>query len=241
LLALKNSPPPPTHTIFDASKTGVITTNKHLVVPHSILSNPFNDDMMNKMKSLVKDFNAMNVKNDKFSSEDCTLIYGLKRTAREFISGLSCKGDILAGGCFTSFFHREYVKDYDIFVYRHASKMMLNDALLEDQRLGNVLRYTIRPGTYLNNGNIDQVIDDSLTRAQYVICDYPDREAVIDHFDAEHACVSYDHATDILHLSPLTWHCIKNKILKSHKRNTIQQWRQDKFIKKEFKIETECV
>lgn len=172
-----------------------------------------------------------------FTHEDRLRIYEMKRRAREYMSHMHVNGDILAGGCFVSMVHGEPVKDYDIFAYNQSSKMRLNEALLKDK----TLRYTIRDGKYLNNGRIDQIIDDGQSKAQFIICDYPDREAVIDHFDVEHACVSYEYPKDILHISPLTWHCIKNKILKPHKGNRIQQWRQDKFIKKGFKLAAECV
>ena len=202
---------------------------------------------ISKLRSDITDWFSKPAGSDTFTQEDRLRIYELKKRAREYMSSIDVGGDILAGGCFASMAHGEPIKDYDIFVYNQSSKMMLHDALLKDQKSfgesSNLpsLRYTIRDGQYLNNGRIDQVIDDGVTKAQYVICDYSDREAVIDHFDVEHACVSYEYPKDILHISPLTWHCIKNKILKSHKNNTIQQWRQDKFIKKGFKFEINLV
>lgn len=196
---------------------------------------------IHRLRSDITDWFSKPAGSDTFTQEDRLRIYELKKKARDYMSHMDVGCDILAGGCFASMVHGEPVKDYDIFVYNQSSKMMLHDALLKDklalERTGlSSLRYTLRDGKYLNNANIDQVIDDGMTKAQYIICDFRDREAVIDHFDAEHTCVSYEYPKDILHISPLTWHCIKNKILRAHKGNTIAQWRYDKFIKKGFKV-----
>jgi hypothetical protein len=211
---------------------------------------------ISKIRSEITKWFSKPTASDTFTEEDRLRIYELKRRARDYMSKLDVGGDILAGGCFTSWVHGEPVKDYDIFLYNQSSKMKLHEAILLDETIHmpsripslryttsriSSMRYTIRDGKYLNNGRIDQVIDDGVTKAQYINCDYIDREAVIDHFDVEHSCVSYEYPKDILHISPLTWHCIKNKILKSHKNNTIQKWRQDKFIKKGFKFEINLV
>jgi hypothetical protein len=229
-----------------ASDSYIIFRNdgkKMEISPHEIYHTE-----ISKLRSDITDWFSKPAGSDTFTQEDRLRIYELKKKARDYMSHMDVGGDILAGGCFASMAHGETVKDYDIFVYNQSSKMMLHDALMKDklalERTGlplPSLRYTLRDGKYLNNANIDQVIDDGQTKAQYIICDFRDREAVIDHFDAEHTCVSYEYPKDILHISPLTWHCIKNKILKPHKNNTIAQWRQDKFIKKGFKFEINLV
>ena len=247
------SPAAPMYPFDDIAKHFGGSVHRDMISDRYILLRPDGEKMeitpmdihqidIHRLRSDITDWFSKPKSNDNsFTHEDRKRIYELKKKARDYMSHIHINGDILAGGCFASIAHGEPVKDYDIFIYNQSSKMKLNDELLKDkemrERTGiSSLRYTLRDGKYLNNANIDQVIDDGQNKAQYIICDFPNREAVIDHFDAEHTCVSYEYPKDILHISPLTWHCIKNKILRAHKGNTIAQWRQDKFINKGFKV-----
>jgi len=137
---------------------------------------------------------------------------------------------ILAGGCFTSWYHQEVPKDFDIFVIDEDRKYTIRKVAFNDHR------FTISDGAYLNNGNIEQVILDTQTKVQYILVKYKTRKEIIDHFDAEHTAVSYDRDQDKLYISPSTYECIKNKIIKPHNNNKIAHWRVHKFKHKGFKL-----
>jgi len=143
---------------------------------------------------------------------------------------------VLAGGFFASEFHAENPKDIDIFILNSpVIHKAFHDAIIELHGEDDN-RFKFSEGSYLTamNNKIKHVVLDTKTTIQYIFTEYNTREELISHFDAEHACVSYHKGT--LFASPLTIDCIKNKILKSHKGNTIAQWRVDKFIKKGFNL-----
>ena len=149
------------------------------------------------------------------------------------IGGLNSRNVILAGGCFTSWFHREEPNDYDVFILNNDLKA---NAMLD--RLAEITpdEYKVSDEEYLNNannkGNITKVVLEKSTRIQYIVTKYKTREELISHFDSEHACISYSPSDDKLFISRSTYDCMKNKVLKSHNGNAIPEWRVSKFIDK---------
>jgi hypothetical protein len=151
------------------------------------------------------------------------------------------KGFILAGGCFTSYFHGESIKDYDVFLldigdnpaYNQLEKYLHDTSLLTN-------RFKYGSSTYLNNcnnhGKITKTVFDTITKIQYVYTKFKTREELIEHFDCEHACISMDLNTDKLYTSKLSYHCMTNKIVMPHNQNIIADWRKKKFFDRGWKV-----
>jgi hypothetical protein len=144
---------------------------------------------------------------------------------------------VIAGGVYTSLYHKEFIKDCDVFFLDFPLTQKKVMEALDHEMRSSPSRFVESDLNYLANaGNkhVRRVVLDKNTRIQYIFTTYTNRQELLDHFDAEHACVSYHN--DKLYISPLTFACIKNKTLKSHKGNTIAVWRVDKFTKKGFKF-----
>jgi hypothetical protein len=164
-----------------------------------------------------------------FTDEDMEKIKLMKFYAKHVMERAYVSG-FLAGGCYTSWYHQEVPKDFDIFVtYNESKKLIMNHAK-------DVKRYRLSDGAYLNNAHIEHAVLDTETNIQYILVNYKHRKEIIDHFDAEHTAVSYDPLIDKLYVSASTLECIKKKILKPHKGNKIVHWREHKFKLKGFKI-----
>lgn len=157
------------------------------------------------------------------------------------------KNVIVAGGYFTSIFHGEEVKDVDIF---NVDIFILKNTSDEDYgRMINAFDSYVSGDTnivkkdskYLttNNPNIVDVWYNTATKEQYIFTKYKSREELIDHFDSEHACVSYEASEKKLHISRLTYEAIRDRLLIPHNGNIIADWRREKFLRRGFRtIET---
>ena len=77
------------------------------------------------------------------------------------------------------------------------------------------------------NKHIRQVVEDTDTNIQYIFTDYPDRKALIDDFDFEHCCASYDINKDELYITRKILDCIVKKNLIA--RIDPASWRTEKF------------
>jgi hypothetical protein len=189
---------------------------------------------------------------DKFSADDVARIGDLKRRAQIAWNSIKSIQDrffgmmitetrfVLAGGCFTSWYHGESPKDHDVFVLDWKGGKVFAGAFLswpED-------RYKIGDINYLkamnHSAKLVDIILDKQTNVQYIMTEYKTREELIKHFDVEHACVSYTPHDDKLYVSPLAFDCIKNKKLMAHS-GKIAHWRKHKFKLKGFKLETVSV
>lgn len=187
----------------------------------------------------------------KFSDNDIARIGDLKRRAKQLIAQMLLIQQpyldkiikdkfVLAGGCFTSWYHGETPKDYDVFILNWTKGKLDLELLSED-------RYKVGDANYLNAMNhkakIVDVVLDKKTNVQYIMTQYKTREELIKNFDVEHACVSYTPTDDKLYISPLTFDCIKNKKLLAHNGDikSVAAWRLHKFGLKGFTVETVSV
>ena len=183
---------------------------------------------------------------ENFSPQDLARIKDLKRRAHLLYQNMRASQDkffalfndnrfVLAGGCFTSWYHGESPKDHDVFILDWTGGKKNLGQWPEE-------RYKVSDVSYLNainlNSNLVDIILDKQTNVQYIVTKYKTREELINHFDVEHACVSYAPAIDKLYISPLTLDCIKNKKLRPHNGNRIASWREFKFKQKGFTLET---
>lgn len=195
-------------------------------------------------KSIIMDEIAITTQ--KFSENEVARIGDLKRRAKSLISQmLQFQGSffgmilinrfVLAGGCFTSWYHGESPKDHDVFILGWNGNKLEPDVWPEE-------RYKLSDANYLNAINhkakIVDVILDKQTKIQYIFTQYATREELMKSFDVEHACVSYTPHDDKLYISPLTFDCIKNKKLMAHNGDikSVAAWRLHKFREKGFKL-----
>jgi hypothetical protein len=155
----------------------------------------------------------------------------MKESAKHVVRTSSLVNGILAGGCFTSWYHQEVPKDFDLYVTDQSHKEII---LACSTELG---RFKFTYIEYMGNPSIEHVILDTQTKIQYILVKYKTRKEIIDSFDAEHTAVSYDHDNDKLYMSPSTYQCIKNKVLMNHNGNSIAPWRVNKFKSRNFKNE----
>lgn len=192
---------------------------------------------------------------NKFSDVETAQIYKLKQQARDLLDNkdrnqinlfdyIPKKYVVLAGGCFTSWYHGQRPKDYDVFILKnkHHSKLIDHfNALcrVSPKRFQSTDMEYIR--AHNHTAKITNVFIDNDTKVQYILTEYETRKDLIDHFDAEHCCVSYEVETDKIFVSPLALDCIENKRLMPHKQSEIAAWRESKFKARGFKRETVSV
>ena len=217
--------------VIDADK---ISAPKKIDLPDPFPVFP-EDDMMSNYK-VAADSSVFT------SDEEKNILY-MKARARNFFISDVLRNVILAGGCFTSWFHLEEPTDYDMFILNNDQRAI---RLLEQLAERTPDAYKVSDEEYLNNannkGNITKVVLEKSTRVQYIVTKYKTREELISHFDCEHACVSYSPSDEKLFISRSTYDCMKNKVLKSHNGNAIPEWRVSKFIdKRGFKFATDSV
>jgi hypothetical protein len=162
---------------------------------------------------------------------------GVRATKFDFFKTSIPEGLILAGGCFSSFFHRQEAKDYDVFVLKdknfNTTRHAIDKFILDHEFSTASPRFRIGNSAYINNQNnenkIIKTIFDTQTKVQFIITEFTTREELIGHFDCEHACVSFDIHDEKLYISRSTYDCIENKLIRRHKDNTILDWRKQKF------------
>ena len=198
-----------------------------------------NAEMMKKMDELLDDKQTKEV----FSPSEKNTILLLKSLADTAIDGLvkklkyvpSFDNVVLAGGCFTSWYHHEKPKDIDIFV--------LNDGYAQSVFADSVRRFCdgAEDGTdkYVRNAPHVQTLynwkdPDSGMRYQFIFTDYATREELVASFDLAHCQVSFYH--DKLYITRTTYDAIRDKKLIINKGKNVPDWRINKFINRGFKF-----
>jgi hypothetical protein len=162
-------------------------------------------------------------------------------------------GLVLAGGCFSSLYHGETVRDYDVFILKTTESLVydignrlltymdrLSSEDIRNKAESEAPRIKFGDSSYLNNsnngGNITKTVFDEHTKIQLIFTEFKTRQELIDHFDCEHACVSLDLETETLYISRDTYDCIDKKVIKKHKDNNILGWRKQKFANRGWKV-----
>ena len=182
----------------------------------------------------------MNRKDNMMPSYDLAKIEKMKEDSKKTLSILLGAPDlehiVVAGGFFTSIYHAEAHNDIDVFILNDENTQYQIMASINHIFFNSPNRFKITTGSYMNvnNKNIRGVRLDKITKIQYIFTAYNSREELIEHFDAEHCCVSY--YKDKLYTTNSAFECLKNKVLKPNKGNKIEQWRKDKFLSRGFKL-----
>lgn len=171
-----------------------------------------------------------------FSIEEITKISALKRHAQQArtlflhkVSNAMVNHNwkdkvVMAGGCFTSWYHNEPVKDIDVFI---LDSTYITDALFDCVNR-DPDRFKVGNSSYMSNAKVSYTAFDTSTRIQYIVSEYKTREELLDHFDLEHDCISF--VENKLYISREAFDAMRTKTLKGHKGNKPADWRINKFL-----------
>lgn len=139
---------------------------------------------------------------------------------------------VIAGGCFTSWFHGDEPKDIDVFFYGDDDQRDYFASLLARINTTHPLTHScVRSAYHVNNDQITDVFNE-LSGFQFILTKYKTREELIKHFDYSHCMVSFD--GDKLYISRETYDAIKNKHLIVNNNERIAEWRTAKFLARGF-------
>jgi hypothetical protein len=171
-----------------------------------------------------------------FQIDEITKITALKRHAQQartlFLHKISnamvthkwTDKVVIAGGCFTSWYHNEPVKDIDVFILYST---YVADALFQCVQQ-DPDRFKVGNSSYMSNAKVSYTAFDTATRIQYIVSEYKTREELLDHFDLEHDCISF--VENKLYISREAFDAMRTKTLKSHNGNKPADWRIKKFL-----------
>lgn len=168
-----------------------------------------------------------------FDAIETQMILGMKTKANILFESLRLneifkKNVVIAGGCFTSWYHGEHPKDYDIFVIGDIEEQTKVKNILESMLVGLVdTTETYRR----DNDKIIGVWQDK-NHNQIIYTHYKTRQELIEHFDFTHCMISY--YEDKIHLTRKTFDAIANKHLIPNQKDRIAQWRIEKFKSRGF-------
>lgn len=178
-----------------------------------------------------------------FSIEEITKISALKRKAQDartkFLHNVlnamehhNCQDKVvMAGGCFTSWYHNEPAKDIDVFILNERDIM---DALFTVVQK-DPDRFKVGNSSYMTNAKVSYTAFDTATQIQYIVSEYKTREELLDHFDLEHDCISF--VENKLYITRDAFDAMRTKTLKNHKGNKPPDWRMNKFhIDRGFRV-----
>jgi hypothetical protein len=171
-----------------------------------------------------------------FEIHEITKIGALKRKAQEArtmflhkVSNAMIKHNwhnkvVMAGGCFTSWYHNEPLKDIDVFI---LDSTYIADALFDCVKQDEY-RFKVGNSSYMTNAKVSYTAFDTATQIQYIVSEYKTREELLDHFDLEHDCISF--VENKLYISREAFDAMRTKTLKNHKGNKPADWRINKFL-----------
>jgi len=219
--------------VTDSTSTKIMPQEQLTAIEDAIKTKAFQD--------LVKgtswqDTNTMNKALEIFSIEEITKISKLKRHAQDartkFLHKVSnamvnhnwTDKVVMAGGCFTSWYHNEPLKDIDVFILDNT---YIADALKEAVKLDEY-RFKVGNSSYMPNSKIGYTAFDTSTRIQYIVSEYKTREELLDHFDLVHDCISF--VENKLYITREAFDAMRTKTLKNNKGNKPADWRINKFL-----------
>ena len=163
---------------------------------------------------------------------------------------------VFAGGFFTAALQLNKFKDIDIFILNNDVSVYndLTQGFVRQSMAGpDTMRVTDDPTgqkewsrseimRYKHNPNILDVINNNVTKAQYILTKHKTREDLLNSFDFKHCKVSYVPKNDTLFINRETYDCIKNKVLTLNGPTMwekVQKWRSDKFLKQGWVLEAD--
>ena len=199
-----------------------------------ILNNAVPKNTMNTPPE--ESFNSFQAQLDIFEMPEIVKINALKREAQAartlFLHKVSnamvfydaIDKVVIAGGCFTSWYHGEPVKDIDVFILNNKH---IHDALFSAVK-NEPSRFKIGNSSYMSNDRVTYTAFDTATKIQYISTDYNSREELLSHFDAVHDCISF--VQNKLYICREAFDAMRTKTLKENRGNKIAGWRIKKFV-----------
>lgn len=145
------------------------------------------------------------------------------------------KSVILAGGVYTSWYHKEKIKDIDVFILDdgHDAAILnylksLYGKIFTVNSLKDVSEYK------RDNPNINDVYNaetriPNAAKYQFIFTKYKTREELISHFDYLHCTPNYYDSH--LYVRRDAFEAIRDKKLIVHNKDNQTEWRKDKFLK----------
>jgi hypothetical protein len=182
-----------------------------------------------------------------FNNNECIKILEVKREIKQFLNNhierslFDMKDVIVAGGCFASMINNEEIKDIDVFILDNENNRSAIHDMINLAKLSNNPNAKVGNNEYMANEKIEATITYYSTKIQFIVTRYKTREELINHFDFNHCCVSYDYTSDKLFLSRKTFDAIKSKTLIPNSNRYPEKWRYEKFWKRGWKSEVPLV
>ena len=140
---------------------------------------------------------------------------------------------VLAGGVFTSWHHKEQIKDIDVFIlYDNNRHMIKHDLQMKIGFQFEVGSFQNKSNYKRDNKNITEVYEakskNNLTY-QFIFTNYTKREELISHFDFLHCTPNYYNSN--LYIRRDAFEAIRDKKLIVHNKDNQVEWRKHKFLK----------
>ena len=139
---------------------------------------------------------------------------------------------ILAGGVYTSWHHKEQIKDIDVFILDDNNRHMIKHDL--QMKVGfqfEVGSWQKKSDYKRDNKNITEVYEakskNNLTY-QFIFTNYTKREELISHFDFLHCTPNYYNSN--LYVRRDAFEAIRDKRLIVHNKDNQVEWRRHKFL-----------
>ena len=221
---------------------GTIGVVQPQLTPDQIIKQLHNmdDDQLLKVLKNFESFLKLNeeVEDMSFTDVEVAIINELKRLAVKVCENPPLKvyvnvPHILAGGCFTSWYHKQEPKDYDVFFLNCHSKNFIIDCFTDSfwETNKDHLTWTDPKAYWPNAENLAEIanLDWAGSKYQFIFTKYQTREELMSEFDYIHTQVSYASNENKLYISRATYDAIKNKKLVPNKNVKPQLWRANKF------------
>lgn len=139
---------------------------------------------------------------------------------------------VMAGGVYTNWYHKEAVKDIDIFVlnskkstdfYQYLTSVKMKDIFVKDSFGESQYKK--------NNKSISAVFEGTVAehKFQFIFTNYKTREELISHFDFLHCTPNYHDEQMYVRKDAFNAICYKKLIV--HNKDNQVEWREDKFLK----------
>lgn len=145
------------------------------------------------------------------------------------------KSVVLAGGVYTSWHHKEKIKDIDVFILNdgHDAAILnylksLVGKIFTMDSFKNVTEYK-RDNPNINDVYNAESVVPNAARYQFIFTKYEKREDLIKHFDYLHCTPNYWNSN--LYVRKDAFEAIRDKILVVNNKDNQTEWRKDKFLK----------
>lgn len=146
---------------------------------------------------------------------------------------------VISGGCISSLFHKEPVKDIDIYAKDFKSMSSIKDHIIKlcDGDIKSVDDYDITTGQPIKDTDLKLITQNAVTLVNDVQFVYlAPWQTAKDNFDMLHCTPHYDLATNKLYISRAQFDAILHKEIVPWKEGPMKRWRVSKYQERGWKI-----